>query len=217
MDSLRAYEQYTERDKSRVDIQILYSVLNSDGQFFCVHYYHLQEKVTIYASSWDKDMCQQALTDLLEELYPFVFSNLYGQIDYVILGDILPNEVPSGLAAIIVATALLFEHDPKDLIPRLSSSEDSALHLWRHLQQIFVQRKITQFPTVLRNPPPSKRNPITSRRNPITSRRNPITSKRNPITSKRKLATLKRNPIIKPSSFAKKFWKALKKHVLRAA
>lgn len=148
------YWEYSRRDESRDDIQIIYFELDPTktgvGQFCCAHYNHLQNKLTVYVSSCDNDnQYQQALRIPLETLYPFIGSSPGGQIEFVRLGAIQHHKIPSGLVSIAVATALIFGIDPKDIQFRMASSGDPSFFLRQHLEQIFRQMRITPFPTEL--------------------------------------------------------------------
>lgn len=128
-------------DESRDDIQILY--FDKGEYFFCVRYNHLDGKLTIYNPS-EQNILHPEVRRVLETLYPSVRS--HARIEVVTLSSIMPYQIPSGLASIIVATTLLFGINPSDVNLRWSSSRNRAYYLWKHLEQIFRQKRITPFP-----------------------------------------------------------------------
>lgn len=163
----RNYKRYHQMDESRDDIQIIYFESDRNGirYYFIVHYDHLERVLYIYDSSKHNNIIRPEVKDLLERLYPSVRSGGGGIISFAI---IQPHNVPSGLFSIAVATALIFGISPKNI--QLQSPEA----VWRHLEQIFHQGKITPFPMFLANAiilpkPPTQQNP-SSRKPSISSR-----------------------------------------------
>lgn len=148
-DEFYYYEEirnYPPRD----DIQIIYfhPFRESDiGHLICVHYSHVDNKVTVYDSSYfDEIYLHDQVRDALQRLYPYVGIE---SIEFVKPGTLQPDDVSCGLFSIAYATALLFRINLKDLRLRLASTGDPNFFMRKHLEQILKQRRITPFPTVL--------------------------------------------------------------------
>lgn len=144
------YKRYSKRDESRNDIQILFkpNPKSKIGHYLCVYYNHQKKEVSIYDPLYfDGIELHPKVRASLEILYPSVKSGGGAKIVHVKPGTTQPDNVSCGFFSIAYATALIFGQDPKDIKFKLASSGDPVVYLRKHLEQIYLQRKITLFPT----------------------------------------------------------------------